>query len=204
MAYIISADDIKNTLPGYDPKHSEILHHKSAHIADRTYAEALKNRSENTVILMSGGAASGKTEYVSAYLHRRKAIIFDGTLPTYEGAKIKIRKAERCKKKIEIHAVLPEDLLIAFVAFLNRDRKFPSEHFYRTHSESRKTLLEIAKNFPSIPIVIIMSFYLRQKNNSKMTFGVLRGIERRVVVEFLEKNQYTEEEIKREQRLYDI
>lgn len=204
VAYIISADDIKKDLPGYDPVHSEKMHSESARLADKAYTEALKNRPEDTVILMSGGSASGKTEYVSTYLSRRKAIIFDGTMPTFEGAKIKISKALKCKKKVEVHAVLPENLLTAFIAFLNRDRKFPPEHFYRTHSESRKTLLEIAKNLPDIPIVIIMSLYLHKKSSSKMSFGALRGSNREALVEFLEKNQYTEEQIKREQRLYDI
>jgi hypothetical protein len=204
MAFITSADDIKKSLRGYDPEHSEKMHSESARLADRAYAEALKTRSENAVILLSGGTASGKTEYVSAYLHRRKAIIFDGTLPTYEGAKIKIRKAQKCKKTVEIHAVLPENLLTAFIAFLNRDRKFPPEHFYRTHSESRKVLLEIAKNFTDIQIVIITSLYLHKSGSHRMTFGALRGADRRALIEFLEKNQYTEEEIKREQRLYDI
>lgn len=204
MSYIISADDIKKSLPGYDPDHSDILHRESAKLADKKFQNALKNRQEDTVILMSGGAASGKTEYVATYLKRRKAIILDGTLPTFEGAKIKIRKAQKANKKIEIHAVLPKDFLTAFIAFLNRDRKFPPEHFYRTHSESRKTLLKIAKEFPEIPIRIIMSLYLHKAHSSRMTFGVLYPRDHTALIEFISKNQYTEEDIKRMQRLYDI
>ncbi len=204
MPLIISADDIKKSLPGYDPDHSDVLHRESAKLADKFYADALKNRPENTVILMAGGTASGKSEYVSEYLKRRKAIIFDGTLPTYKGAKIKIRNALKCNKLVEVHAVLPESLLTAFVAFLNRDRKFPSEHFYRTHSESRKVLLQVARNYPDVQMVIIKSRYLATGGDHKMEFKTLEDVDSKGLIEFLETNQYTEEQIRREQGLYDI
>lgn len=195
MAYIISADDIKKTLPGYDPEHSDVLHRESAKLADKEYETAIKTRSENKVILMSGGTASGKTEYISEYLSKKSVIVFDGTLPSYEGAKIKIRKALKHGKIVEIHAVLPDDFLRALIAFLNRDRKFPPEHFYRTHSSSRKTLLEIAKNFPEVPICVVVSSY-HKRGDSKMLFKVLTARNREELIEFIEQNQYNEDEIK--------
>jgi hypothetical protein len=197
MAFIISADDIKKSLPGYDPNHSDKLHRESARLADKEYEKALKNRPENTVILMSGGTASGKTEYISAYLRPRKVIILDGTLPTFEGAKIKIRKALKKKKKVEIHTVMPFNLETAFVAFLNRDRKFPPEHFFRTHSSSRKTLLDIAKNFPDIPMRIFFSQYRGNDSRMDTVFAELPTPDRGKLIAFLENNQYTEETIKR-------
>ena len=202
MAFIISADDIKKTLPGYNPKRSDVLHHKSARLADKAYEDALKTRPEKTAILMSGGTASGKTEYISAFLRGRKAIIFDGTLPSFEGAKIKIRKALKHGKKIEIHAVLPLSIETAFVAFLNRDRKFPPEHFYRTHSYSRKTLLEIALKFPEIPMEVVFSENIKKNGKYKMIFTRLSLSNRGMLVDFLSENQYTEEDIKRMQGLY--
>jgi hypothetical protein len=98
MAFIISADDIKQTIPGYEPSRSHEFHRESARLADKAYEQGLKTRSEPEVILLSGGAASGKTEYVSVYLHNKAAIILDGTLPSLEGARIKIRKAGACRK----------------------------------------------------------------------------------------------------------
>jgi len=83
MAFIISADDIKKTLLGYVPEKSEFFHRESAKLADVQFAAALKDRPEKTVVLMAGGTASGKTEYVSAYLQKRRVIIFDGTLPEH-------------------------------------------------------------------------------------------------------------------------
>lgn len=204
MAFMISADDIKKSLPGYNPSHSEILHAKSARLADKEYEKAVKLRPEGAVILMSGGAASGKTEYISAYLNRRKAIIFDGTLPTYKGAQIKIKRALKHNKRIEIHAVLPDNLPTAFIAFLNRDRKFPPEHFFRTHSNSRKTLLEVARELPEIPISVFFSKYTFAANKMDTSFAELWIPDRGVLIDFLESNQYTEEDIKRIQGLHDI
>lgn len=91
----------------------------------------------------------------------RNAIIFDTTLPSVEGARSKIRKCLKLKKKVEVYAVIPDDLRRAFVAFLHRDRKFSDEHFYRTHSGSRKTLLWIATRHPEVTIHIIESSYTR-------------------------------------------
>ena len=193
MAYIIAADDIKETLPGYTPAQAEGFHETSAKLADKAYAQALKERPERAVILMSGGAASGKTEYVSEYLTNSSAIVLDGTLPTLEGARIKIRNAYKANRPIEVHSVLPSSLSFAFIAFLNRDRKFPVEHFYRTHSSSRKTLLEIAEQFPDVSIKIFMS---HGDPAPGMIFTEPEFANRQQMIEFVKSQQYTEEEIR--------
>lgn len=193
VAYIISADEIKKTLPGYDPGHSDEFHSTSAKLADKAYAQALKELSDETVVLMCGGSASGKSEYVSVYLEDKPVIVLDGTLPSFEGAKIKIRKALKAGKTVEVHCVLPESLLIAFVAFLNRDRKFPVEHFYRTHSNARKTILEVAKGFPNVAIKLIVS---HGAEGAGMSFTEKQFESGGALIEFLEAQQYTEEEIR--------
>ena len=203
MAYIISADDIKESLPGYDPEHSEKFHHDSARIADKQYQDCLKHRQEKTVILMSGGTASGKTEYVSAYLKNREVVVFDGTLPSFEGASIKVKRALKYNKKVEIHAVMPLDLRRAFIAFLNRDRKFPPEHFFATHSQCRKTLLEIAQNIQDIKIDVYFSETAINKSKIDTKFTKLWVANRGMLIEFLNDIQYTEDEIKRMQGIYD-
>lgn len=195
MAFIISADEIKKTLPGYSPAKSELFHRQSAKLADKTFEEALKSRSEKTVILMSGGTASGKSEYVSAYLAKLRLIVFDGTLPSFEGAKIKIKKTLKAGKKVEIHLVLPNDLLVAFIAFLNRERKFSLGHFYRTHSSSRQTVLDIAQSFNDIPIKIFVSDVDYIGHRQTMTFKELKLNGRGELIEFMKQNQYNEEEI---------
>jgi len=204
MAYIISSDAIKETLPGYDPKFAEKFHDISTKLADKKFEKALKNSSMKRVILMSGGSASGKSEYVSEYLKKQKIIISDGTSSSYNRANIKIEKALKHRKKLEIHAVWPTDFATAFEAFFSRDRQFSPEHFYRTHSKSRKTLLRIVRKYPEISITIIVSKYDENRKGQKMEFEVLTDTNRDKLIEFLEKNQYTEEEIKRSQRLYEI
>jgi hypothetical protein len=92
---LISADDLKKTLPGYSPEKSEQFHSESAHLADKQFEQALKSRPEKTVILMAGGTASGKSEYVSAYLHApirwRKRATRAAVLPGGTGVSSQIR-----------------------------------------------------------------------------------------------------------------
>src|SRR5262249_7911336 len=144
-ALLISADELKKTIPGYDPEQSHLVHRESAKLADKEYAAKVKDPAFKEVILMSGGGASGTTEFVSAYLMDDSAIIVDVTLAISEGAKIKVRAAQKAGKAVRVVAVWPRDLKIAFAAFLQRDRKYPDEYFYRTHSVSRRVLLEIAE-----------------------------------------------------------
>ena len=65
VAYVIAADEIKKDIEGYDPAHWDQFHQASAKMADKMYDEAVKRRSERKVILLAGGAASGKSEYLS-------------------------------------------------------------------------------------------------------------------------------------------
>jgi hypothetical protein len=204
MAYIISSDDIKESLAGYDPSRAEEFHEESTRLADKAFEEALKNRSEDTVVVMSGGSASGKSEYVSAYLEEKKVIVYDGTSSSFTRASTKIEKALKFKKKIEVHAVWPADFTTALEAFFSRDRQFSLKHFYRTHSDSRSTLLRIAQEYPEIPITIIVSDYNDKREDQKMEFKILTDKNKDDFIEFLKENQYNEEEIKRAQGLYDI
>jgi hypothetical protein len=198
MAYVINADDIKIALPGYNPDRSDLLHRESTKLADASYAKAVKERPEPLVILMAGGTASGKSEYVSAYLQDIEAIVFDGTMPSFTGAEIKIKKAMKAKKQVTIHCVLPESFFVAFTAFLNRDRKFPNEHFYRTHSATRKAVLDAAKQFPDIAILIVISSVQNTGDNPVMKFRELNFPDRGALIEFLQSEQYTEDSIKQQ------
>jgi hypothetical protein len=145
---------------------------------------------------MSGGTASGKSEYVSVYLTDVNAIVLDGTLSTLTGAEIKIKAARKASKSVEVHIVLPESFPVAFVAFLNRDRKFSNEHFYRTHSNSRKTVLEIAEKFPEIPVKVVFSDVSYNKSKSSMSFREVTFPDHLSLIEFLRDEQYTENSIK--------
>jgi hypothetical protein len=191
MALIISADEIKKTIPGYDPLQSHLVHQQSAKLADTQYQQSLQGPGFTEVILLSGGAASGKTEFMSEYLVSQDCIILDGTLPSFEGAKIKTKKALKKGKKVRIVAVWPADLRIAFGAFLQRDRKFPDEHFYRTHSQSRKALLEIAES----DLAVTIELYENRFENGKLAFYKYVFESKERMIEVIRDNQYTEEDI---------
>ncbi|MEI6690782.1 MAG: hypothetical protein WCL07_03475 [bacterium] len=191
-AQIISADKIKKDLPGYDPKLAEEYHHESAQLADIELKRALKDNPNRKVILMSGGSASGKTEFMLTQLVQRDAIIFDTTLSTGEGARIKIKNIRKSGRKLEVYAVIPDDLSRAFIAFLHRDRKFSDAHFYQTHSGSRSTLLNIAINHPDIPIYIIESSYTEDKH---MRFAQVTFDNHDQFIKYLETIQVSENAI---------
>jgi len=191
MAFIISADDLKKTIPGYNPSQSHLVHTQSAKLADALYTKTINESDLKEVVLLSGGAASGKTEFMSEYLADRPCIIVDGTLPSLQGALIKTQKAQKRGKKVVIVAVWPADLKVAFAAFLQRDRKFPDEHFYRTHSQSRKALLEIAKS--DLPVEIRL--YENQFEDGELTFYEYTFDSKAQLIEKLEHSQYTEQEI---------
>ncbi|QQR54553.1 hypothetical protein IPG41_05165 [Candidatus Peregrinibacteria bacterium] len=72
---IISPDNAKKNLSGYDPVKVESFHLESSKIADQEFSEKLKGSSDVEVILMSGGSASGKTEFVAAHLEDFEGMI---------------------------------------------------------------------------------------------------------------------------------
>lgn len=191
MALVISADEIKKRLPGYSPQKAELFHHESARLADRHFESALRNNPFKEVILLCGGTASGKTEFMATQLRSKRCIIFDATLSTEEGAGIKLKKITKAKKTPVIYAVIPDDLKRAFIAFLNRDRKFSDAHFYITHSGCRKTLQWIAINHPLVKINIIESSYA----NKQLHFAKIEFDSRKHLSDYLAGMQLTETDI---------
>ncbi|MBD3300525.1 MAG: hypothetical protein GF347_04185 [Candidatus Moranbacteria bacterium] len=189
MTKIISADEIKKSFKGYDPKKVENYHKKSAKLADKEFDGVLKDDRFWRIILMNGGTASGKTEFLSEYLFDYKGVVFDGTLSTVLGAKIKIRKILKKNKTPIVYSVIPDDLKRAFIAFLHRDRKFSDIHFYKTHSGSREVLLWIAKNYPKVKLMVYKSIYDKK---DKMIFKKLYFDSRKEKIKYLETIQIKE------------
>lgn len=191
-AIIVSADEIKQTIPGYNPKASHLIHRESARIADRQFIFLLKKVAYKDVILMSGGSASGKTEYIDTFLRDEPYIIFDGTLPTVQGASIKIKRILKAKKSVSIHAIIPDDLRRAYAAFWGRDRKYEDLHFFRTHSSSRRTLLDVAMMYSELNMVLIESKY----TSDTLQFEQFLFSDRKEMIDFLKIIQYTESQIR--------
>ena len=198
MAIIISADEIKKGLIGYSPDKSELFHHESAQKADKIFEKVLKESTYKKVVLLNGGTASGKTEFLSTQLESKKYIILDATLSSEKGAEIKLSKILKSNKKPIVFSVIPDDLKRAFIAFLNRDRKFSDVHFYKTHSGSRKTLLWIATNYPEVRINIIESSY---NESQSLQFKLIKFNTRKNMVNFLKSLQRTEDDILKEVQL---
>ena len=192
MSIIISADEIKKKLPNYSPDKAEDFHHESATKADKSFTKALKESPYKDVILLNGGTASGKTEFLVTQLINRDCIIMDATLSTELGARNKIRQVIKAKKIPIVYTIIPDDLRRAFIAFLNRDRKFDDSHFYKTHSGSRKTLLWIASNYPDMDINIIESSYTSAQ---MLQFSQIKFDNRRKLIKYLNDKQMTESAI---------
>lgn len=70
MTLVISADEIKKELPDYSPEKAESFHRESARLADKNFEIALKESTFKEVILLCGGTASGKTEFLVTQLNR--------------------------------------------------------------------------------------------------------------------------------------
>ena len=107
---IIEVDAYKPMVPGYEPKKSWKYHKQSAKLADAAFKQALKNAQYKKVVLMCGGSASGKSEFASSSLINEGVIVYDGTLSSVEGAKVKIRNSKRKRKRIEINAIIPDNI----------------------------------------------------------------------------------------------
>jgi len=180
---IIEIDSYKKKIPGYNPKK-----------ADKDFKQLLKSSSYSKVILMCGGSASGKSEFVSSHLINTKAIVYDGTLSTVEGAKVKIRNILRSKKTVEISAIIPDSISKSFAAFIERDRKIPIDVFIQTHYGCRNSLNWISKHYPKIPINIFESSTI----NSKLKISKLLFKSHKMRDIFITQVQKTKDEIEQQ------
>lgn len=143
---IIEVDEYKKKIKSYSPEKSEDFHKESAQLADKDFVAHLKTKKYTKVILMSGGTASGKTEYAQSYLLDKKTLIYDGTLKNFSGLKPKLDKIERYSKhikNIKVVFIVPKSIEYAFAAFLKRERKMRPEVFFETHIKSRESIAKI-------------------------------------------------------------
>jgi len=116
---IISIDELKKALPGYTPKKADNFHSESAKIANKLFDQELKKIKNQDVVLMCGGSASGKSEFIEKFFITEKfeGMIFDSTLSTFEIAKIKIKEIKKSGNVPVICFILPDDLKRCFSAF---------------------------------------------------------------------------------------
>ena len=196
---IISIDELKKALPGYTPKKADNFHSESAKIANKLFDQEIKKIKNQDVVLMCGGSASGKSEFIEKFFITEKfeGMIFDSTLSTFEIAKIKIKEIKKSGNVPIICFILPDDLKRCFAAFNKRDRKIPESRFYETHSGARKVVLWIGENYPEIEILIYQNSY-QPKNLEEdlLSFALLEFEEAQERIAFLKRSQFSEEEIR--------
>jgi hypothetical protein len=109
---IISIDELKKALPGYAPEKADIFHIESAKLANKLFDQELKKIKNQEVVLMCGGSASGKSEFIEKFFITEKfeGIIFDSTLANIEGTKIKIKEIKKSGNVPIVCFILPDDL----------------------------------------------------------------------------------------------
>lgn len=214
MYKVISIDEEKESIPGYSPGNAEDFHAESAKNANKKFDQELKKIKNKKVILMCGGSASGKTEFIAKFCptenYRQSeevsGIVFDSTLPTEEGAKVKIKKILKSKNVPVVCFILPYSLSRCLRAFHERDRKIPESKFFETHSGARKVALWIAKHYPEIELLIYYNRLIEEAGGSDgdlqisdneygLGFVEISFDNKNEMISFLEKSQCSEEEI---------
>jgi len=91
--------------------------------------------------------------------------------------------------------VIPDDIKRAFIAFLHRDRKFSDDHFYRTHSQARKILLDMDHYYPDIKVIIIESSYKKSKMGDQLSFSQIDFESHQAYRKYLFQIQLSENDI---------
>lgn len=169
---IIEVDEYKKKIPGYDPNNSEDFHIESAKLADKDFINSLKSLKYKRIILMSGGTASGKTEFATSYLTKKDQLVFDATLKDYSGFLVKLDKIERYDKnesKLKVVLIIPESWTRAFEAFTKRDRKMKYQTFFETQIKSKLTVAKILSDTK-----IKVEVYISKVEEGKDRLGYLR------------------------------
>ena len=175
---IIEVDEYKKKVVGYDANKSEEFHLESAKLADKDFTNCLKSKKYRRIIFMAGGTASGKSEFASSYLIHKDQLVYDGTLKSFDGFKIKLERIERYDKnnsKIKVVLILPADWVKAFQVFLKRERKMKSEIFFETHVKSKLTVARVLRE-TKIRVEIYVSSY--EEGKDKLGFMRIKIINR--------------------------
>ncbi len=171
---IIEVDEYKKKVENYDANNSELVHSESGKLADADFKIFLQSRKYKRIIFMAGGTASGKTEFASQFLNKKDQLVYDGTLKSFEGFKVKLDKIKRYDKnnsKVKVVLIIPKDWVKSFDAFLTRERKMNPETFFETHIKSKLSVAEIlVKTKVRVEIYISVT----SENKDKIDFILIK------------------------------
>ena len=194
---IISIDELKKALPGYSPEKADDFHIESAKLADKLFGQELKKIKKKKVVLMCGGSASGKSEFIEKFLTKDfEGIVFDSTLSNKDGAKIKINNIKKSGNIPVICLILPDNFRRCFSAFNKRDRKIPEARFFETHSGCREVALFLLKEYEEIEFLIYQNSY-QPKNidEDELVFSEIKFEGKKEMILFFKQIQFSKEEI---------
>jgi hypothetical protein len=196
---IISIDELKKALPNYSPEKADDFHTESAKLANKLFDQELKKIKNKKVVLMCGGSASGKSEFIEKFLTKDfEGIVFDSTLSNKEGAEIKINNIKKSGNIPIICLILPDNFRRCFSAFNKRDRKIPEIRFFETHCGAREVALFLAEQYQEIEFLIYQNSYQPQnKEEDQLAFSLIEFGTKKEMINFLKQNQYSKEEIKK-------
>jgi hypothetical protein len=158
---IIEVDNFKSKIPGYKPTKAEEFHKESGKLADGEFIKRIKEPEHKRIVFMAGGTASGKSEFAYTYLSHKDQLVYDGTLKSYHGFKVKndkLKKYAKHKTKVKVILILPLHWEDALDVFLTRERKMRLSVFFETHALSSKTVSEIFRETDYRVEVFISSF----------------------------------------------
>lgn len=183
---IIEVDEYKKKIHGCDPKKSEEFHSESAKLADKDFIECLKGKKYKRIVFMSGGTASGKTEYATSYLIHKDQLVYDGTLKSFEGFKVKLDKIKnynKNKSKVKVVLIIPLDWVKSFEAFLKRERKMNIITFFETQIKSKLAVAKILTE-TKIRVEIYISRY--EEGRDRLGFIKIKSLKRKKKAKLLE------------------
>jgi hypothetical protein len=173
---IIEVDEYKKKVAGYDATKSEEFHLESAKLADSDFTQSLKSQKYKRIIFMAGGTASGKTEFASSYFIHKDQLVYDGTLKSFDGLKVKLERIERYAKnkcKVKVVLIIPYDWTRAYDVFKARERKMKDVTFFDTHIRSRLCIARVLRE-KKIRVEIYFSFF--DEKRGKLFYKRISGI----------------------------
>ena len=193
-ADIVSADDAKYILPGFEAKLSSEYHTASSSFSKYMYDELLvKNRGmrDNSVLFLSGGTGAGKTTAIrDAEVDIKDAsIVYDTNLTGKESASSKIDKALENGYKVAI-------------VYVQRDPVAAFEHGVIPRVRSQGRIVNINEHIKRHLDAFKTLEFLKQKYGDKIDVAYIdntkgRGEARIVPFDKLPKYQYTEQELRK-------
>lgn len=153
---IVSSDEFKHVLPGFDGSKSADYHEVSSALAKIKKEQLLSSGDMKPVIFMSGGSGSGKTSAIKNTEGFDKfSMVYDSNLNNYESAKKKIDEVLKTGRRVLVTHV-NRDPLVAFeegnVGRLIRAqgsgrRLVPIQAHLDTHKGASETVARLQKEY---------------------------------------------------------